>query len=240
MRQEFMPLLFLQVWGAIIARVRRGGAETWLCLKRITWQQIHERLFVCEIQFKRGEFWTPPRRGSIVWSSGARFPFGPAAVFWGVLRLLSACAGYKPAEERQDVDIGVEYRRIQLCVWRRQLTWQALRLSLISTWLVWEPTHMYTWRKEQFVCDHVNTNTPPRTLSLGLPLCHCPATWCHRRPNRPDRNLSTSPKQRNNLSRWNIWGTKKPRIIICNVLSPIFTFTCEEIFNHLKSRECFI
>lgn len=26
-----------------------------------------------------------------------------------------------------------------------QLTWQALRLSLISTWLVWVPTHMYTW-----------------------------------------------------------------------------------------------
>lgn len=31
------------------------------------------------------------------------------------------------------------------------LTWQALRLSLISTWLVWEPTHIYTWGKEQFL-----------------------------------------------------------------------------------------
>lgn len=56
--------------------------------------------------FKRGEFWKHPRRGSIVWNSGARFPFGPAAVFWGVLHLLSACAGCKPAEERQDVDTG--------------------------------------------------------------------------------------------------------------------------------------
>lgn len=27
----------------------------------------------------------------------------------------------------------------------RNFTWQALRLSLISTWLVWVPTHMYTW-----------------------------------------------------------------------------------------------
>lgn len=27
----------------------------------------------------------------------------------------------------------------------QKLTWQALRLSLISTWLVWVPTHMYTW-----------------------------------------------------------------------------------------------
>lgn len=29
-----------------------------------------------------------------------------------------------------------------------KLTWQALRLSLISTWLVWVPTHMYTWYKK--------------------------------------------------------------------------------------------
>lgn len=114
--------------------------------------------------FKREEFWKHPRRGSIVWSSGARFPFGPAATFWGVLHLLSACAGCKPAER------GCGYRcetAESCCVSdddddsKNTLTWQALRLSLISTWLVWEPTHMYTWRKERFVCDHIKTNTPP-------------------------------------------------------------------------------
>lgn len=120
-------------------------------------------IFLCASWFKRGEFWKHPRRGSIVWSSGARFPFAPAAVFWGVLRLLNACAGCKPAEERQDVDTGVELET-SCCVAddsRNTLTWQALRLSLISTWLVWEPTHMYTWREEQLVCDHIDTYTSP-------------------------------------------------------------------------------
>lgn len=55
-----------------------------------------------------------------------------------------------------DVNLGRRRRRYNIkmfelkCAHRHKnqsfsLTWQALRLSLISTWLVWVPTHMYTW-----------------------------------------------------------------------------------------------
>lgn len=45
-----------------------------------------------------------------------------------------------------------------------KLTWQALRLSLISTWLVWVPTHMYTWyekthRRRSLILTELTNNS---------------------------------------------------------------------------------
>lgn len=50
------------------------------------------------------------------------------------------------------------------------LTWQALRLSLISTWLVWVPTHMYTWNKERKWCHDDVHLKPGVSTRLKWPL----------------------------------------------------------------------
>lgn len=56
------------------------------------------------------------------------------------------------------------------------LTWQALRLSLISTWLVWVPTHMYTWgRVRERTMRNSHMNSFADTLSnLGFNLTSLP------------------------------------------------------------------
>lgn len=157
-----MPVLFLHVWG--------GGVRSQLGLRMAAIVEHMGASFRMRVGLWGGSFESTPGVEASCEAVGL-VSLSDQPQFSGVLCVFGAHVLDVNLRRRgRIVDTGVRLEPPAGASPHRRttLTWQAFRLSLISTWLVWEPTHMYTWWRERLVRHHANTNAAPAHVQISV------------------------------------------------------------------------